>query len=119
LTNLISNAVNFSPDGGTITISAETHDNFHEIRVIDQGPGVSEDLREVIFDRFETRPHDGARKGTGLGLSIVRGFIEMHSGSVTVENASPHGSCFVCRLPIEPAIKQAPYSVDSSITAAA
>ena len=119
LTNLISNAVNFSPDGGKITISAETHDDFHEIRVIDQGPGISEDLVEVIFDRFETHAHDGARKGTGLGLSIVRGFIEMHSGSVRVENASPHGSCFICRLPIEPEIKQIPYTVDSSITAAA
>ena len=119
LTNLISNAVNFSPDGGTITVSARTHDDFHELRVIDQGPGISEDLKEIIFDRFETQAHDGARKGTGLGLSIVRGFIEMHSGSVKVENASPNGSCFVCRIPIKPEIKQAPYSADSSITAAA
>jgi signal transduction histidine kinase len=119
LTNLISNAVNFSPDGGTITISAQTHDDFHEIKVIDQGPGISEDLKDIIFDRFETQAHDGARKGTGLGLSIVRGFIEMHSGSVKVENASPNGACFICRIPLEPEIKLAPYSPDSSITAAA
>lgn len=119
LTNLISNAVNFSPDGGRITIAAQTRDDFHEIKVIDQGPGISEDLKDIIFDRFETRAHDGARKGTGLGLSIVRAFIEMHSGSVKVENASPNGACFICRIPLEPEIKLAPYSPDSSITAAA
>lgn len=119
LTNLISNAVNFSPDGGTITISAHTHDDFHEIKVIDQGPGVADDLKETIFDRFEAQAHEGARKGTGLGLSIVRGFIEMHSGSVKVENVKPNGSCFTCRLPVEPEVKQVPYTADSSITAAA
>lgn len=119
LSNLISNAVNFSPDGGKIKISAETLNGYHEIKVIDQGPGISEDLKEVIFDRFETRAHDGARKGTGLGLSIVRGFIEMHSGTVKVEDVAPHGSCFICRIPVEPEIKQVPYSADSAITAAA
>ena len=119
LNNLVSNAVNFSPDGGTITVSAECHEQLHEIRVYDQGPGIAEDRREVIFDRFETQAHDGARKGTGLGLSIVRGFIEMHSGNVSVEDAEPHGSCFICQIPVDPEVKQAPYNIDNSITAAA
>lgn len=119
LNNLISNAANFSPDGGTITISVECLGDFHEIRVIDHGSGIAEEQRETIFDRFETQPHDGARKGTGLGLSIVRGFIEMHSGTVSVEKVEPTGSCFICRLPIRPKAKQVPYSRDSAITAAA
>ncbi len=119
LSNLISNATNFSPDGGTISVIAESNDECHEIRVIDQGPGVAEDQRETIFDRFETQPHDGARKGTGLGLSIVRSFIEMHGGTVRVEDADPNGSCFICRLPIKPEVKQVPYNTDTAITAAA
>ena len=119
LNNLISNAVNFSPDGGTILISAECHGDYHEIRVVDQGPGVAENQRDTIFDRFETQPHEGARKGTGLGLSIVRSFVEMHSGTVSVEDASPNGSCFICRLPVKPEVKQVPYNADTAITAAA
>ncbi len=119
LNNLVSNAVNFSPDGGTISISAQRHDEYHEIRVTDQGPGVAEDKRDTIFDRFEAQPHDGARKGTGLGLSIVRGFVEMHGGTVTVEDAQPSGSCFICRLPVEPELKQAPQQNETAITAAA
>ena len=119
ITNLVSNAVNFSPDGGCITVSAEQHDEYHELRVLDQGPGVPEELSEKIFDRFETQPHDGARKGTGLGLSIVRGFIEMHSGTVSVENVEPQGSCFICRIPITPEMKKVPFSADTTITAAA
>ena len=119
LSNLVSNAANFSPDGGTITISAECQGDFHEIRIIDQGPGIAEEQRQSIFDRFETQPHDGARKGTGLGLSIVRGFIEMHSGTVGVENVEPSGSCFICHLPVKPEVKQVPYTRDSAITAAA
>lgn len=119
LTNLISNATNFSPDGGTISITAERFDTHHEIKVIDQGPGIAEDQRDAIFDRFETQPHDGARKGTGLGLSIVRGFIEMHGGTVNVDNVSPNGSCFICKLPITPELRQAPYKTETAITAAA
>jgi len=106
LTNLVLNAINFSPDGGTITVTAEAKNGFHEICVIDQGAGVSEDQREAIFDRFETQPHNGARKGTGLGLSIARGFIEMHGGTVTVEDVEGAGACFTCRIPVKPATGQ-------------
>jgi len=102
LTNLVLNAINFSPDGGTITVVAKTTNTSNQICVIDQGAGVSEDQREAIFDRFETQPHNGARKGTGLGLSIARGFIEMHGGTVTVEDVQGSGACFTCRIPIEP-----------------
>lgn len=114
LKNLISNAVNFSPDGGTITVSTERNEPFNEIKIIDEGAGVSEDQREAIFDRFETQPHNGARKGTGLGLSIVRGFIEIHGGTVTVEDVEGAGACFVCRIPIEPEGTQ--YSADETET---
>ncbi len=119
LNNLVSNAVNFSPDGGVISVEAKCVGENHEIRIIDQGSGISKDMQEVIFDRFETRAHEGARKGTGLGLSIVRSFIELHSGTVSVEEAKPNGACFVCTLPMKPKIKQTPYNTDSSLTAAA
>ena len=119
LRNLLSNAIDFSPDGGLIAISAERQGDFHELRISDQGPGISEDQREAIFDRFETQPQQGARKGVGLGLSIVRGFIELHGGQVFVENVAPQGACFICRIPVRPELKQSPLSKSSTLTAAA
>ena len=102
--NLVSNAVNYSPDGGKILIKAHQKDGFHEISVSDQGPGVAEDLRQSIFDRFEGRSSDGRRAGTGLGLSIVQSFVELHGGTVHVEAADKRGARFVCRLPVSPKV---------------
>ena len=103
LQNLVSNAVNYSPDGGKISVSAQRDGEFHEISVSDQGPGVAEELRQSIFDRFEGRSADGRRAGTGLGLSIVQSFVELHGGTVHVEAADGgRGARFVCRMPVTP-----------------
>ncbi len=104
LQNLVSNAVNYSPDGGKVSISAHQKDGFHEISVSDQGPGVPEELRQSIFDRFEGRSADGRRAGTGLGLSIVQSFVELHGGTVRLEAADERGARFVCRMPVSPKI---------------
>jgi signal transduction histidine kinase len=112
LSNLVSNAINFSPNGGMVKISAMRNGDMNEIRVMDEGPGISEDMRDIIFDRFETRAQEGARKGTGLGLSIVKSFLELHGGSVSIEEAGQTGICFVCKLPVEPKLQDPPIGVE-------
>ncbi|MEO0327154.1 MAG: ATP-binding protein [Pseudomonadota bacterium] len=100
--NLLSNAINFSPDHGAIILSAERKDEYHEIRIEDQGPGIPENELRIIFERFETRAADGNQRGAGLGLSIVRSFVTMHGGEVMVEKTSDAGTCFLCRIPVKP-----------------
>lgn len=100
--NLVSNAINFSPDGGMITIAANVKNGLHEIRVSDQGVGIDESELQVIFDRFETRPPDGNKSGTGLGLSIVRSLVQLHGGSIGVDQNQEVGTCFVCKIPKTP-----------------
>ncbi|MGI9351547.1 MAG: ATP-binding protein [Rhizobiaceae bacterium] len=102
ISNLLSNAINFSPDGGQITVLANCPGENHEIRVIDEGPGIGDSELQVIFDRFETRAPDGSKRGTGLGLSIVRSLVELHGGSVDVDRKNENGACFVCRIPVSP-----------------
>jgi signal transduction histidine kinase len=97
--NLLDNAIDFSPDGGTVALTSSRNGEFVEIAVSDEGPGVAEADREVIFERFEGRTASGRRKGVGLGLSVARSFAELHGGSLHVEPALGRGARFVCRLP--------------------
>lgn len=102
LFKLMSNAVNVSPDGGTIEIQARRDADMIEVSVSDQGPGIPADSRSTIFQRFETVQGAERKRGAGLGLSIVKSFTELHGGSVHVEDADTKGARFVCRLPVEP-----------------
>lgn len=102
LGNVISNAINFSPDGGMIALTAKRDGMFHEIRIADEGPGIDASEVDAIFDRFETRSTSPGKGGSGLGLSIVRSFLELHGGSATIDTSHTLGTCFVCRLPITP-----------------
>ena len=90
-TNLIDNALTFSPVGGQIQIlaTAQTHNgqNVWIVRVIDQGPGISAEASERIFERFYTRRPEGAAFGnhSGLGLAICRQIVQAHGGSIFVD----------------------------------
>ena len=81
--NLLDNAIKFTPDGGKITLSSRIRENRAEITVRDSGPGVPEEDRDKIFDRFFTadRAHTSG-KGTGLGLSICKRIMDMHGQSL-------------------------------------
>ncbi len=96
LRNLISNAISFSPDGGAIIVTGEDKGEMFEVTVSDDGPGIEASERMKVFERFEARSAAGGRQGTGLGLSIVRGFTEMHGGTVTIKESASGGACFVC-----------------------
>jgi signal transduction histidine kinase len=98
LINLIANAANWTPKGGTVSVNLTVIGRYAGIRIEDNGYGVPEDLREHMFERFVGRSrHVG---GTGLGLYIVRRILEAHSGSVRYEPRTPIGSTFTISLPL-------------------
>ena len=118
LTNLLDNAVSFSPEGGVVTLRARTSGPFVEILVEDQGPGIPTDRLDIIFDRFYSdRPATDQSRGknSGLGLSISREIALAHGGQIIANNryesgaspsAQPVGACFVVRLPIASAAQR-------------
>jgi two-component system sensor histidine kinase KdpD len=100
-TNLVENAVKFSEDNSSITISAYFNEKEVIVSVADEGVGIPKDLQQKIFERFfqgESRKN-GRRKGTGLGLSICRGIIEAHGGTIWVESERGKGTKFSFSLP--------------------
>jgi two-component system sensor histidine kinase KdpD len=104
LTNLIHNALLYTPDGTTITISSFIDEKDCAISVTDEGPGFLESDTEKVFEKFY-RATDGKAGGTGLGLTIARGFIDAHHGTITARNRSGGGAEFIIRLPMEKGIR--------------
>jgi len=103
LTNLITNACAAMPEGGRLTLETSRSDHSVEMRVIDTGTGIPEDIRTKIFDPFFTTK--GIGKGTGLGLAVTYGIVKMHSGDIRLEsNTNPSrgqtGTTFIIRLPV-------------------
>lgn len=96
--NLVSNACKFTPAGGTIHIEASTDGARAKVVVTDSGPGLDADLLPFIFEPFSQATQARAQGGLGLGLSLVRGFVELHGGSVSAENLPGSGARFVVEL---------------------
>jgi two-component system, sensor histidine kinase and response regulator len=100
ISNLLSNAVKFSPRGADIVIKAEDHAGKVRISVRDHGPGIPEQFKAHIFEKFcQADSPDARAKGTGLGLSIVKGFVEHMGGSVGFAEAPGGGAVFYVDLP--------------------
>lgn len=100
--NLLANAIKFTPSGGTVEVHLQRADSYVQIRVSDNGQGISADFLPFIFDRF--RQGDGtttrSQGGLGLGLAIVRHLVEIHGGTVKAESAGPdQGATFTIQLP--------------------
>jgi len=102
LVNLISNAVKFTPNGGRVTVGTSATRGNVLIYVRDTGPGIPQAERERIFERFHRvgQPSKGVR-GTGIGLAISRRLVELHGGSIWVEDSEEGGSEFYFTLPNE------------------
>jgi signal transduction histidine kinase len=101
LNNLVDNALKFADDGGTVRITAViSPDRDLQIRVSDSGPGIPEEYRQRIFERFTQIPgQTGRRKGSGLGLTYCRLAVEAHQGRIWVEARPGGGSVFVFTIP--------------------
>jgi len=102
LNNLLSNAINYSPNGGTVEVRARSMGESIEIEVRDTGVGIPEEELAKIFDKFYRVKHPETRKviGTGLGLPIVKNIVEAHNGIIEVDSIPGRGSTFRIRLPI-------------------
>jgi signal transduction histidine kinase len=101
LFNLLSNAIAFSPPGGTITLGAERRPEALVFSVIDRGRGIPSEIVDRVFHRFESHALGLHHRGTGLGLSIVRSFVELHGGSVKLDTAEGRGTTVTCIFPLE------------------
>jgi signal transduction histidine kinase len=96
-TNLISNALRWSPPGSTVEISAERRNGEIISEIKDRGPGIPPDEQSKVFERFYKKSRDG----TGLGLTIAKGIIEAHGGEIGVISDGKNGATFYVRLKAE------------------
>jgi signal transduction histidine kinase len=103
LTNLIINAIKYSPDGGDITIKTEDTKYALKVSVQDKGIGIPEEMQPKVFDRFFRvgRPHAESFSGMGLGLYISAGIIQRHGGTINVESKPGKGSTFYFIIPYQ------------------
>jgi putative nucleotidyltransferase with HDIG domain len=100
LLNLLSNAIKFTPEGGIITLALDEMDNHVVFTVEDNGEGIPDDMRDIIFDRFSQVDNSAIKRhgGTGIGLSLVKEIVELHKGTVEVNSEIGHGSRFTVKL---------------------
>jgi PAS domain S-box-containing protein len=103
ISNLVDNALKYTPAGGKVTVTTATEDGRAVLRVKDTGEGIRPELLSCIFDLFVQQPQalDRSRGGLGLGLTLVKRLAELHEGSVAAESAGlGQGSEFTVRLPL-------------------
>ncbi|MBP1626762.1 MAG: hypothetical protein H6Q00_1237 [Holophagaceae bacterium] len=101
--NLLDNALNYSPEGARTRIVAEASGNSVRVKVLDQGLGIPEHMRQAVFDKFMRLAEGGskARSGSGLGLTFCHAVAEAHGGRIWVEGNDPKGSVFIVEIPDE------------------
>jgi signal transduction histidine kinase len=103
-TNLLSNAVRYSPRGTTVTVSLETTGSVARVAVRDRGPGIPVAFHPRIFGKFQqAEPHDTSG-GTGLGLAIARAIVDRHSGTIGFTTVEGEGTTFTVELPYTPPV---------------
>lgn len=96
--NLVSNAIKYGPEGGTVTVDVEDAGEHWVVAVADHGEGIRDEDKQRIFTRFERLEREGV-KGTGLGLAIAKHIVELHRGKISVEDNPGGGSVFRVALP--------------------
>ena len=109
LVNILSNAVKFTDDGGSIEFFADSRagsDNRHIVvryRITDTGVGMSEEFLDKVFDDFAQEENDARTqyKGTGLGMAITKQYVELMGGTISVESEKGCGTTFLVELPLE------------------
>ena len=101
ISNLLENAIKYSPDGSEININLSEENNVVSLSVSDAGEGIPDEEKENIFMKFYRIGNENTRKkkGTGLGLFIVKNLVLLHNGAIEVKNNSPKGTIFVLQFP--------------------
>jgi signal transduction histidine kinase len=102
LSNLVDNALVYTPDGGSVCMSAQGIGESLEFRVQDSGPGIAENELERVFDRFYRSDPSRQRNesGSGLGLAIAKSIVEKHNGRIWAESKAGDGTTIVIQLPL-------------------
>jgi len=105
--NLVSNALKFTPRGGTVRVSCVRREDQIEVTVMDNGCGIPNSELPWIFDRFHqvNKGSGAAQQGTGLGLAVTKEFVELHGGSISVTSQLGEGSAFRIQLPADRSLK--------------
>lgn len=110
LTNLLSNAIRFSPENGVVTVRLQSVDQSIQVSVEDQGPGIAKKYHEAVFEKFyqvaepgKTKIHQGS---SGIGLAICKGLVKAHRGDIWVQSQPGKGSRFVFTIP-----EQSPHGI--------
>ncbi|MDV3349806.1 PAS domain S-box protein [Leptothoe sp. LEGE 181152] len=99
LTNLLTNAIKYSPEGSKIIFQLELLPDTIQFRVIDKGIGIPKEDQKYLFEPFHRATNVGTRPGTGLGLSIVKHLVNIHQGKINVQSTLGQGSCFTITIP--------------------
>jgi len=99
LIKILTNAVNFAPEGSAIELKCWREDADFVFTVHDNGCGMSKDMLATVFNRFSTNGKTGKRSGAGLGLSIVESFVNLHNGTVSIDSEPGRGTTVSCRIP--------------------
>ncbi len=107
LYNLLANAVGFSPQNSTVTLRARRNDASVMFSVSDSGPGIPEEVKDKVFDWFESHANGSRHRGAGLGLSLVRSFVELHGGKVHVDSVVGKGTTVTCEFPVDQTYRNA------------
>jgi len=103
LYNLLANAVGFSPQDSEITLSARRTDHHVTFAVTDRGPGIPPEVKDKVFDWFESHSNGSRHRGAGLGLPLVKSFVELHGGRVRVDSTIGGGTTVTCDFPLDQA----------------
>ena len=106
LYNLLANAVGFSPQDATVVVAARRTDRSVVFTVTDSGPGIPAEVKDKVFDWFESHSQGSRHRGAGLGLSLVRSFVELHGGKVRVDSIVGRGTIVTCDFPIDQAAQR-------------
>ena len=99
ISNILGNAIKFTPEGGKITIETSVESQNIQVSISDTGPGIPEDQKQQVFERF-WQARETHQQGTGLGLAIAKGIVEAHHGKIWIESEVGKGSTFFFSLPI-------------------
>src|SRR3569833_2913860 len=101
LFNLLANAVGFSPADSTVVVSAERSDHSVVFSVTDSGPGIPTEVKDKVFEWFESHSQGSRLRGAGRGLSLVRSFVELHGGKVRMDSVVGRGTTVTCDFPTD------------------
>ena len=101
---MLQNAIKYSPNGSTISVKVDRHNDHASISVSDQGIGLPVHSQNELFNRFYRAENVAAQRinGLGLGLYVVKEIITLHSGVIEVSSVEGHGSTFTVNLPLNP-----------------